>query len=158
MAHIDARKVEADFSFPVVLVSAADGPRRNCMAATQVVLLSYDPLLIAVAVSPSHYTYELIAASGEFSVAVAGRDQADLVRNVGRSKGRDVDKFGHFGIATRKATVIDAPLIEGCLAALECTVHQIVPTGDHRLVIGHVLAHHHFADGTPLVLFEGKLQ
>ncbi len=158
MTKIDARKVEADFSFPVALITALDGDRRNVMAATQVVLLSYEPPLVAVAISPSHYTYELVAASGEFALNVVAADQIDLVRHVGRSKGRDVNKFAQYDIPTKPAEIVGAPLIEGCLAALECSVHQIVPTGDHRVVVGHVLAHHHYSDGPALTLFRGKLE
>lgn len=127
------------------------------MAATQVAILSYDPMLVGIAVSPSHFTYELIAASGEFALNVAASDQLDLVRNVGRSKGRDIDKFDHFNIPMLDADIIGAPLIDGALAAVECTVHQIVPTGDHRLIIGHVLSHHHFKDDKPLVLHKGRI-
>lgn len=156
--HIDARNIEADLRFPVVFVTAVDGARCNVMAATQVAILSYEPALVAVAVSPSHFTYELIAASGEFALSVASAEQLDLARSVGRSKGRDVNKFEQFDIVTLPAEIIAARLVDGCLAALECSVHQIVPCGDHRLIVGHVLAHHHLADAEPLTLFQGKLQ
>lgn len=158
MTRIDTRAVEADFCLPVILVTAVDGERRNVMAATQVSILSYEPPLVAVAISPSHFTYELVAASGEFAMNVAAADQLELVRHVGRSKGRDVNKFDQFDIGTKPSDIIGAPLVEGCLAALECSVHQIVPTGDHRLIVGHILAHHHYSDAPALTLFHGKLQ
>lgn len=157
MKTIDPRRVEADLSSPVTLVTAVDGTRRNVMAATQVTILSYEPTLVAVAISPSHYTYELIAASGEFAISIAAVEQLEMVRGVGRSKGRDVDKFEQFGVETAPAESVAAPLIKGCLAALECRVRQIVPTGDHRLIVGEVLAHHHYEEARPLVLFGGKL-
>ena len=34
---------------------------------------------------------------------------------------------------------IDAPLIEGCLAWIECTLQDVVRTGDHSLFIGSVV-------------------
>lgn len=158
MTQPDAREVESEFSSPVALITAVDGTRRNVMAATMVVMLSYEPPLVAVAISPSHYTYELISTSGEFAVNIAAQGQIGLVRSLGRSKGRDVDKFERFNVKTLPAKRIRAPLIEGCLASLECSVRQIVLTGDHRLIVGEVLAHHHQSDGEPLALFRGKLR
>jgi flavin reductase (DIM6/NTAB) family NADH-FMN oxidoreductase RutF len=44
------------------------------------------------------------------------------------------------------------PLLNGCLAMMECTVSQVVEAGDHAIFIGEV-EHTEFDDGKPLLYF-----
>ncbi|RJQ54909.1 MAG: flavin reductase family protein [Actinobacteria bacterium] len=157
MGEIDARAMEGDLPSAVILLTAAEGERRNVMPATQVVLLSYEPPLVGVAVTPSHLTYELIEAGGYFAINVATAAQAPLVRDIGHSKGREIDKFEAFGIETARGDAAPVPLITGSMAAMECRLLEIVPAGDHHLIVGEVLAHHHWSDGPPLMLVGGRL-
>lgn len=48
--------------------------------------------------------------------------QIDLAYAVGSSSGRDGDKFERLGITTSPASVVAAPLVDGCAAWLECRV------------------------------------
>ncbi len=153
-----ARNVESDLTSGVVLVTSAEGERRDVMPATQVVLLSYAPALLGVAITPSHLTHELITSSGEFAVNVLTKSQLELVRRIGHSKGREIDKFSAFDVPVSQPSRVGAPLISGCRAAMECRVAQVVPVGDHDLVVGEVLVHHRFSSEPPLVLSEGRLK
>jgi flavin reductase (DIM6/NTAB) family NADH-FMN oxidoreductase RutF len=45
-----------------------------------------------------------------------------------------------------------APLIEGCLASLECSVSQVIEAGDHAILIAEVTAAEH-RDGKPLLYY-----
>ena len=50
-----------------------------------------------------------------------------------------------------------APILEGVLASLECSVSQMVEAGDHVVVIGQVL-HATWREGQPLVYFNSSYQ
>jgi flavin reductase (DIM6/NTAB) family NADH-FMN oxidoreductase RutF len=50
--------------------------------------------------------------------------------------------------------VTGAPLIDGSLATVECTLGEIFEGGDHELVTGHVVALH-VGDGGPLLFYRG---
>ena len=70
--------------------------------------------------------------------------QADLVFTVGSISGRELpgqDKFAAFGIAHHAATMIDAPLVAGCIGWLEC---RLIPEPHlqqaHDLFIGEAVA------------------
>ncbi len=113
---------------PTVLVSTAHGDQRNVMAAAWNMPLDFDPPRIAIVIDKTTYTRELIGASGSFAVNVPSRAQAEMVVQVGSSSGRELlgkakaDKFAAFDLPTFAAAKIAAPLLEGCVAWLECRV------------------------------------
>lgn len=113
---------------PTVLVSTAHGGQRNIMAAAWNMPLDFDPPKIAVVIDKNTYTRELIEASGSFAINVPCRTQAEMVVKVGSSSGRELlgkaeaHKFAAFDLPTFAASKIEAPLLEGCVAWLECKV------------------------------------
>jgi len=113
---------------PTVLVSSAHGEQRNIMAAAWNMPLDFDPPKIAIVIDKKTYTRELIEASGSFAINVPCRAQAEMVVKVGSSSGRELlgkaeaDKFSAFELPTFAASKIAAPLLEGCVAWLECKV------------------------------------
>lgn len=113
---------------PTVLVSTAHGTQRNVMAAAWNMPLDFDPPKIAIVIDKNTYTRELIEASGSFVINVPCRAQAEMVVKVGSSSGRELlgkaenNKFAAFDLPTFAASKIEAPLLEGCVAWLECKV------------------------------------
>ena len=107
---------------PTVLVSSAHAGRINVMSAAWSMPLDFDPPKVAVVVDKGTYTRALIEASGEFVLNVPSSAQAALTVAVGSASGRDADKFAEHGIATLPASRVAAPLVDGCLAWLECRV------------------------------------
>ena len=111
---------------PTVLVSSAHGNRRNVMAAAWAMPLDFDPPKVAVVIDKATLTRELVEASGEFVLNVPSRSQAALTLAVGTQSGREIDKFSEVGAGVTAigtaASLVGAPLIDGCLAWLECRV------------------------------------
>ncbi|PND37313.1 flavin reductase [Paucibacter aquatile] len=105
---------------PTVLVSSRHGAQQDVMAAAWNMPLDFEPPKIAVVIDKNTFTRGLIEASGEFVIAVPCVAQAAMVTGVGHCSGRDVDKFERFGLRTQPGSQVAAPLIEGCLAWLEC--------------------------------------
>jgi len=162
---------------PTVLVSSAHGGRRNVMAAAWNMALDFNPPKVAVVIDKATLTRELVEASGEFVLNVPSREQAALTLAVGTKSGREIDKFSKDGagsvcapgnpLARREvesrvcrdsgqataASMVGAPLIEGCLAWLECRVipePHIQQTYD--LFLGEVIA----AWADPAVFSNGR--
>ena len=112
---------------PTVLVSAAHRQQRALMAAAWAMTLDFEPPKVAVVIDKSTYTRTLIEATGEFALQVPSGAQADLTVTVGNSSGQALadagtDKFAAWRIGHFAAQRIAAPLVEGCLAWLECRV------------------------------------
>lgn len=108
---------------PTVLVSSAHNGKQNIMAAAWVTPLDFDPPKITVVIDKNTYTRELIEASGTLAINIPCVAQIDTVRKVGTSSGRDLkntDKFAQYGLETFPAISIDAHLLKGCVAWLEC--------------------------------------
>jgi len=108
-----------------VLITSAHNGKQNIMAAAWVTPLDFDPPKITLVIDKNTYTRELIEASGSFAINVPCVAQVDTVRRVGTSSGRDLkdtDKFALYGLETFSAKTIDAPLLKGCVAWLECKV------------------------------------
>ncbi len=140
---------------PTVLVSARHNGKQNIMVAAWNMPLDFDPPKITVVIDKSAYTRELIEAAGTFAINVPCVAQVDIVRKVGNTSGRDLtdtDKFAQYGLETFSATEIDAPLLKGCVAWLEC---KLIPEPHNQntydLFIAEVVAAHAdervFSDG-----------
>lgn len=134
---------------PTVLVSTAYGNQRNVMAAAWNMPLDFNPPKIAIVIDKNTYTRELIEASGHFALNVPCRAQAEIVVKVGSNSGRELvgkdacDKFAAFNLPTFTASEIEAPLLEGCIAWLEC---RLIPEphiqSTYDLFLGEVMAAH----------------
>jgi len=141
---------------PTVFVLAKDeNEKLNIMAAGWNVKCSYDPPMMAVALSRDGNTHKLIQRTGEFVLAVPNPEHGPLLEYVGSVSGVDTDKFAERMIPTQAASEISVPLLSEARANFECRVASIVPTGDHFLIIGEVLAAHYDVDRNQLY-FAGR--
>lgn len=126
---------------PVTLVSSAHENARNVMAAAWAMPLDFDPPKVAVVIDANTYTRQLVQASGEFALNIPCRKIVDNVLKAGSASGKDLDKFAYASLATFPARCIHAPLIEECVAWLEC---RVLPRPDneqrHDLFLAEVVA------------------
>lgn len=117
---------------PATLVTSRAGGRANVMAAQWVMPIDYDPPKLAIVIDGSTHTRELVDESRVLAICIPEASQAQLAWRVGSTHGSQVDKLA--AIETRAATAIDVPLIEGCLAWLECRVLTVDPANDLFIV------------------------
>jgi flavin reductase (DIM6/NTAB) family NADH-FMN oxidoreductase RutF len=130
---------------PTVLVSAAHGGRRNIMAAAWSMPLDFDPPKVAVVIDKTTFTRGLVEGSASFALNVPTRAQAEATLAVGGISARELpagqDKFDAFGLEVFAGSCIEAPLLEGCAAWLEC---RLLPEphiqATYDLFLGEVVA------------------
>jgi flavin reductase (DIM6/NTAB) family NADH-FMN oxidoreductase RutF len=144
--------VLSSLPLPVVIVAAAAGGERSCSTAT-LTYVSLEPPLVAVPMSARGRTTSLVRRSGELSVSLLDRSQAELAVRAARRT--DGDKFAEQDIpvlAPPPGAV--APAVAGC-SALWCGVVGEHPHGAAILFVGEIRAH---ADGgvSPLVRFRRR--
>ncbi|MEO8103782.1 MAG: flavin reductase family protein [Betaproteobacteria bacterium] len=150
---------------PTVLVTSAHAGHRNVMAAAWNSGLDFSPAKVLVVIDKNTWTRELVEGSGVFGLNVPSRALAQATLSVGSISGRAMpegDKFSRFGLETFPATAIDVPLVEGCVAWLECRVIDEPHNQQaYDLFIGEVVAawadsrvfsngHWHFTDDDSL--------
>lgn len=126
---------------PTVLVSSRHGDAVNVMAAAWSMPLDFQPPKVAVVLDKSTLTRRMIEASGEFALNVPSRELARLTLQVGSTSGREIDKFAAFGAGAWTGEQVGAPLLDGCLAWLEC---RLIPEPHiqetYDLFVGEVVA------------------
>lgn len=140
---------------PAVMVTAAAGERRDAMTATAFFVAEVPPLL-SVSVAGRHLTNELIEKSGEFVVNVAAPEQVEMVRKLGSTHGRDVDKFGEFGVATESSETVLAPRIGGAYACMECKVVESHSVAAYRVYTAEISAFTVYEERKPLLWHLGR--
>ncbi|MCJ7510165.1 MAG: flavin reductase family protein [Dehalococcoidia bacterium] len=138
LSEFDARRLLG--GAPVVLVTTRWHGVANVMPVGWNMPLSHDPPLVGIAVHPSRHTYDMLRFSEEFALNIPSRRLMNHVQYLGMVSGRDVQKIEVAKLPTFKAQRVDAPLLEGCLAYIECSVLEVLPLGDHHLFVGKVLA------------------
>lgn len=125
---------------PVALVTTRWRDQVDVMPAIWVSPVSRTPPLVGVAVQPSRYTHDMIRFGEEFALNIPGRDLMNHVHYFGVVSGREVNKLELARLPTFKAQKVAAPLIEGCLAYIECGLEDALRLGDHTLFVGRVVA------------------
>ena len=121
----------------------------NGMIASWLSQISYEPPLIMVAVHPNRYSHHLIEKGGVFALHVLSDSQADFVA---RFKGPDAkNKFSGLNWTTGKT---GCPILDDCLAYLECELKFHYRPGNHSLFIGQVLDAGGAVAGVPLTTMD----
>src|SRR5262249_56578500 len=96
--------------------------------------------------------------SKEFVVNVCSQNQLHAVDRSRDLSGRNVeDKFVALGLDTLPAKHVQAPLVAGCHANVECSVVNEVAVGGLFFFIGEALASHGDDQGAPVGGWPGKL-
>jgi flavin reductase (DIM6/NTAB) family NADH-FMN oxidoreductase RutF len=124
---------------PVVLVTTRWRDQTNVMPAIYYTQLSRTPPLIGVAVHQARHTHDMIRFSEQFALNFPARDLMNHTHYFGSVSGDNVGKLELAKLPTFRATKIDAPLIESCVAWIECGLEDTYRIGDHTLFVGRVL-------------------
>lgn len=144
------REVLGHFVSGIVVITAGgpDGPLGfTCQSFAS---LSLDPPLVSFAPARTSRTWPRIREVGSFCVNVLAADHQEVSVGFARS---GVDKFA--GVRWRPAPS-GAPVLEGVIAWIDCTLWAEHDGGDHTIAIGRVLDLG--ADGSqpPLLFYRGR--
>lgn len=116
--------------------------------------VSLDPPIIAVSLGESTSTVEHLVAAGKFGVSVLSASQGGVAQVFAS---RDVDHRERFAGVRWRPGRSGVPLLDNGLSSLECEIHEVVPAGDHHLVLGSVTSLFSSGWGSPLVHHQGTL-
>ena len=95
--------------------------------------VSLDPPLVLVCVGHEVEGFDAYRRCPGFAINVLGESQRALS---GRFAAEHPDRFG--GVRWRQGAY-GAPILEGCVAVLECAPWRRIEAGDHMILIGRVL-------------------
>ena len=151
MEHFDSRAYRdtmGQYCTGVVVVAGNDAGRLVGFAAQSFVSLSLDPPLVAVCPAKTSTSWPRIRRTGHFCINVLAADQQDLS-----------DAFAQPGRAADVAWTTNAspaPIIDGAMAYVECSLDAEHDAGDHTVAVGRVLGFDTLRpDASPLLYFRG---
>jgi flavin reductase (DIM6/NTAB) family NADH-FMN oxidoreductase RutF len=124
---------------PVAIVTTAWRGETNAAPIAWCVSLSMQPPIVGIVVHPHRHTADMIRFSDGFAINIPGPKLMKQTAFLGMQSGVNTKKLEAAGLELFSPLKIDAPLIEGCLAWIECTVHDVTRVGDHTLFAGNVV-------------------
>jgi 3-hydroxy-9,10-secoandrosta-1,3,5(10)-triene-9,17-dione monooxygenase reductase component len=146
------REVLGHFASGLTVVTAIDSQGPAGFTCQAFMSLSLDPPLIALAPGKSSTTWPRIAPIGACCVNILSESQEALARDFAISGSQKGDKFSGVGW---KAGPGGAPVIDGSLAWLGCSILRSHDAGDHELVIAEVTDTWVDSSGHPLLFYRG---
>ena len=130
----DFRKVLGKYPTGVTLVSSKDDQGPFAMVIGSFGSVSLDPPLVQFMPAKESGTWLRIKKTGRYCVNVLGEHQLDL-SNSFFNKDKDPFEVIHWSEST-----LGSPIIEGCVAWIDCLIGDVHEAGDHYIVIGEVKA------------------
>jgi 3-hydroxy-9,10-secoandrosta-1,3,5(10)-triene-9,17-dione monooxygenase reductase component len=134
-----------------VITTAADGEMQG-MTANAVTSLSLDPLMLLICVDRASHTHRILEAGGAFTVNILGEHQEDVSRLFAKKAEPERGTLRGQSFRIGKS---GAPVLEDCLAFIECRVAEVHSGGDHTIFLGEVVDLGIVKDVPPLLFFRG---
>jgi flavin reductase (DIM6/NTAB) family NADH-FMN oxidoreductase RutF len=143
------REVMGRFATGVTVVTAVGPEGPVGMTANAITSLSLDPLLLLVCFDNDARTLPVVRSAGAFGVNILAAGQEDLAR-VFASKAPEAEKVRGVPCSMHGGL----PVIQGAHGWIGCSLHSLVPGGDHTIGIGEVVSAE-TGGGEPLLWYRG---
>ena len=123
------------------------------MTANAVTSVSLDPLLLLICVDKRTITHRFLEQATTFAVNILAEDQEHVSRALASRDSDDARRLmGHPYHPGQNG----APILDDCVAYLECRITEVFPGGDHSIFIGEVVWGEVMRDAPPLIFHRGK--
>jgi 3-hydroxy-9,10-secoandrosta-1,3,5(10)-triene-9,17-dione monooxygenase reductase component len=135
VSAIDLRGAMGRFATGVTVVTTRDEDGAPLgTTASAVASASLDPPLVLVCLAYSSQTLAALRRHEAFALNVLGAEQGELA--LAFAQPGPCESWGDEPPAIART---GAPLLDAAIATLDCAVHEILPGGDHAIVLGRVL-------------------
>jgi flavin reductase (DIM6/NTAB) family NADH-FMN oxidoreductase RutF len=145
------RQVLGHFCSGITVISALHDDEPVGFTCQSFFSVSLNPPLVAFSAGNTSTSYPLIRSVGSLVINILASEQGSVSTAFARS---GENKWG--GVAWRKGSVIEHPVIDDTLASLECDIESEIAAGDHTLVIARVRHLHVEGKSQPLLFFQGS--
>jgi len=121
-------KLAGSVDYPLFIVTAADGERREGCVIGFASQTSFDPPRFLACLSRANRTYRLAPAVDALAVHLIPRDRQDLVGLFGGETGDEIDKFAR---CAWRAGPLGLPILDDCPSWFAGSIRARVDLGDH---------------------------
>jgi flavin reductase (DIM6/NTAB) family NADH-FMN oxidoreductase RutF len=146
------KQVMRHFPSGITVVTLRAGDETHGLTVSAFCSVSLDPPLVLVCIGTDLYSHELIERGKCFAVNFLSENDADLSD---RFAGRIPELTDRFAGLKTAVAVTGAPILECCVAYLDCTVYAAHDGGDHTIYVGLVEDAGVLGDTPPLVYYQG---
>jgi flavin reductase (DIM6/NTAB) family NADH-FMN oxidoreductase RutF len=122
------------------------------MTASSFSSVSLHPPLILVCIDRRNRTHEQLQQQGIFAVHILAEGQEELSRQCSGRYGEAGNELR--GVAYHEGKS-GAPILDDCLAYLECRLVHTFDGGDHTIFVGEIIDSGAPKPGRPLIYFDG---
>jgi len=147
------RQVMRRWATGVTVATIRDGEEVRGITLSSFTSVSLDPPLVLICVDKRAQCHDMAIRAGRFCIHILNEEQRLLSD---RFAGRRPGEHSLFSDCSTRSTAWDAPIIDGCLAYLDCRIAEAVDGGDHTIFVGHVENGEAAGGGDPLLFFSGR--
>jgi flavin reductase (DIM6/NTAB) family NADH-FMN oxidoreductase RutF/uncharacterized protein YciI len=122
----------------VLITTASAAGEPNVAPKSWITMAAFAGPVLAFGCNVTHTTYEHVNATGEFVVNIPGEPLAERIWALIEHHGQE--RLRQAGLTLTPAQKVKPPLIDACVAHLECALESIKPFGEEVLIFGTVLA------------------
>lgn len=137
-----------------ITVLTAPGEHGHGMTANAFSSVSLEPPLVLCCVSRAARMHSAILAAQSFGVSILGADQRELARYFADWR-RPSGQAQFEAVDCTPGEKTGAPLLDGSIAWLECTLRHTYEGGDHSIFVGEVVSSMRGTDQDSLVFYGG---
>jgi len=134
----------------VVATRGADGQPVG-LTVNSFTSVSLDPPLVLVCINRNATFHDSLIAAGGFTVSVLSQAQADIAARF--ATGPSEERFHEVEWSPAPS---GNPVLADSAAWLDCAVHDVVPAGDHSILVGRAIAVD-WTDEPSLLFYRGQL-
>lgn len=111
--------------------------------------ISFDPLLVSLAIKPGRPAYDLIKSGAPFAINVVGDHEKTYLKHFWKGYDPDQNPFQEIDYQIGSQGGV---LLKAAKSSIECQLVESYRPGDHEMVIAKVLASHIFnQEAKPMV-------
>ena len=142
------------FASGVTLITFENGGNYSGLTVSSFCSLSMNPPLILICIDKKIPSHESLKNSTHFGVNICTSEQGKLAWDFANS---NVDKNELILSLNHNITENKVPLLNDCLASMECTIKETYEGGDHTIFVGQIEGGKFDEESVPLVYYKSGL-
>ena len=142
------------FASGVTLVTFNDNNTFGGLTVSSFCSLSMDPPLVLICIDRKVASHDSLAKNTHFGVNICSSEQGKLAWDFANS---NVDKNELILSLNHRITEDKVPLLNDCLASMECTIKDTYEGGDHTIFVGQIESGHFDEKTDPLIYYKSGL-
>ena len=142
------------FAAGVTLVTFNENGKLGGLTVSSFCSLSMSPPLVLICIDREVASHESLEKTATFGVNICNSEQGNMAWDFANP---DVDKNELVRSLPHRITDSGTPLLDGCLASMECTTTEKYDGGDHTIFVGRIEDGNFDEKAEPLVYYSSGL-